>query len=278
MAGFNEAGTDGPVGAGATAIRRVIRRALVAGASGGIGGGLLTALLAREGIEQVYALQRSGRPSTSGERPEPLSTDAGALVWLDADLEDEASLMLAARRVDDDGGGLDLVVIATGLLHAPGIKPERRVEDLDPGILARALAVNAIGPLLLARHLLPLMRTGDNHGNPLLLALSARVGSLGDNRLGGWYAYRMGKAALNQGFRTLAAETRRRWPGVVISLYHPGTVVTRLSAPFSGGGQGPGHERFTPAEAAWHCLRVVDGLGPAEHGGFFAWDGQAIPW
>ncbi|WP_235889025.1 SDR family NAD(P)-dependent oxidoreductase [Glacieibacterium frigidum] len=211
-------------------------RAVVVGASGGIGGALVEALALRG---EVTGLTRA-----------------------DLDLTDPASITSAAARIDRP---LDLVIVATGSLGAP----EKALRDLDATRLADQFAVNAIGPALVAQAFLPKLRTDRRTG---FAVLSARVGSIADNRLGGWHAYRASKAALNQLVRTMAIEHARRCPlGVCVAL-HPGTVDTGLSAPFQRGVR----ELFTPAVAAGHLLTVLDGLQPADTGGFFAWDGSAI--
>jgi NAD(P)-dependent dehydrogenase (short-subunit alcohol dehydrogenase family) len=229
-------------------------RAMVVGASGAIGGALLRALQADPRCGQVTALSRSSET--------PL------------DLLDEASLAAAAARWRNDegsGGPLHLLVCATGILQVEGHLPEKRLADLDAASMGRALAVNAIGPALLIKHfheLLPLKERG------LLAVLSARVGSIGDNRLGGWYSYRASKAALNMLLRTAAVEVARKRPLAVLAALHPGTVRSGLSAPIIGSA-----EASTPEAAARHLLAVLDAL-PAEgaSGGFHAWDGTRIPW
>jgi NAD(P)-dependent dehydrogenase (short-subunit alcohol dehydrogenase family) len=214
--------------------------AVVIGASGGIGGALADAL-AEEGDTVV----RLSRP--------------------DLDLLDEATVAAAAKRV----GSPSLVVVATGLLHEEGRGPEKAIADLDPTWLARQYAVNAVGPALIAKHFLPVM---PKSGRCVFAVLSARVGSISDNRLGGWYGYRASKAALNQLVRTLAVEDKRRNDrGIVVAL-HPGTVDTRLSKPF----QSAGRDLFKPDRAAVQLLDVLDGLKPQDSGKLFAWDGAEI--
>jgi NAD(P)-dependent dehydrogenase (short-subunit alcohol dehydrogenase family) len=216
-------------------------RAVVIGASGGIGAALADAL-----AEEDAQVVRLSRP--------------------ELDLTDEATVAAAAARV----GTPDLVVVATGLLHRDGRGPEKSIRELDPAWLAEQYAVNAIGPAIVAKHFLPVMpRTGRS----VFAVLSARVGSIGDNRLGGWYGYRAAKAALNQLVRTLSIEDKRRNDrGIVVAL-HPGTVDTRLSQPFRQSGR----DLFRPDRAAVQLLDVIDGLKPADSGRHFAWDGAEIP-
>jgi NAD(P)-dependent dehydrogenase (short-subunit alcohol dehydrogenase family) len=214
--------------------------AVVVGASGGIGAALAEAL--KEEGETVHRLSRPA-----------------------IDLLDEATIATAAKRI----GSPSLVIVATGLLHEEERGPEKAIGDLDPAWLARQYAVNAIGPMLIAKHFLPVMPKG---GRSVFAVLSARVGSISDNRLGGWYGYRASKAALNQLVRTLAIEDKRRNDrGIVVAL-HPGTVDTRLSKPF----QSAGRDLFKPDRAAVQLLDVLDGLKPQDSGRIFAWDGAEI--
>jgi len=220
-------------------------RAVVIGASGGIGSALAAAL-ARGGTE-VHALSRA----------------------TGLDLGDEAGIAAAAARI---GAPVDLVVVATGRLHGEGVAPEKSWRELSAEALARSFAVNAVGPALVAKHFLPLL---PRRGRAGFAALSARVGSIGDNRLGGWYGYRASKAALNMLVKTLAIELARGRPDAFCVGLHPGTVDTALSAPFQRGVQP--EKLFAPADAADRLLVVLGGLGPADSGGCFAWDGRPIP-
>ena len=224
--------------------------AVVIGASGGIGAALVAAL-EDEGTP-VLAFARA----FAGERH--------------IDLVDEATIAAVAATVAK-GAAPELVMVATGLLHDGEHGPEKTVREIDPSWLARTYAVNAIGPALVAKHLLPLM---PRIGKSVFAAISARVGSISDNNLGGWYGYRASKAALNQLIRTLAIEDRRRNPrGVVVAL-HPGTVDTALSRPFHGNVQ-PGR-LFAPDRAAVQLLDVLDGLKPPDTGKLFDWEGKEV--
>ena len=231
--------------------------AVVVGASGGIGGALV-ATLAASGMS-VLALAR--RPPSPGTNIVP-----GAI-----DIEDETSIAAAVAAIP---GQLQprLIVVATGLLHDAHLQPEKSMRALDAAQLARSFAVNAIGPALLAKHMLPLL---PREGRGVFAVVSARVGSIGDNRLGGWYGYRASKAALNQIVRTLAVEAQRTRPEAIIVALHPGTVATDLSSPFRG--KVEAERLFTPTLAATHLLEVIANLSPADSGGFFAWDGSPIP-
>lgn len=214
--------------------------AVVIGASGGIGGALADAL-----EEEGETVLRLSRP--------------------DIDVTDEATIAAAAARA----GSPELVIVATGILHEDGHGPEKAPGDLDPAWLARQYAVNAIGPALVAKHFLPLMPRA---GRSIFAVLSARVGSISDNRLGGWHGYRASKAALNQLIRTLAIEDKRRNDrGIVVAL-HPGTVDTRLSRPYLQSGR----DIFAAGRAAVQLLDVIDGLAPKDSGRLFSWDGTEI--
>lgn len=224
-------------------------RAIVVGASGAIGGAIAEALRAAPGCAEVVALGRHTTPAL--------------------DLEDEASIAAAAAALRAQAP-FHLIVNATGALHVGSTPPEKRLADLDPATLARAFAVNAIGPALLLKHLAPLLPPKERG---LFGSLSARVGSIGDNRKGGWYSYRAAKAAQNMLLKTASIEIARSRPLAVIAALHPGTVRSRLSAPIIGDA-----EALAPADSAARLLAVLDWLGPAHSGGFFAYDGQPIEW
>ena len=182
--------------------------------------------------------------------------------------------MLAERAADlvaGTGTALRLVVDATGFLHGPDAMPEKSWRDLDPDRMARAFAVNAIGPALILKHFLPLLPYA---GQSVFATLSAKVGSIADNRLGGWYSYRSSKAALNQIVRTAAVELGRLRPDAICVALHPGTVDSPLSAPFAKDGL----TVRSPAGAAERLLDVIDGLTPADSGGFYNHSGEPLPW
>ena len=159
-----------------------------------------------------------------------------------------------------------------GILHEPDLQPEKSLEDCEPRSLQRLFEVNSVAPLMMAR---TVFAAQDRRQPFTFAALSAMVGSITDNRLGGWYGYRASKAAQNMLMKTLAIELKRRAPNVTCASLHPGTVDTDLSAPFASRSQ---HRRFTPTEAARHLLGVIDSLRPEESGRFFAWNRKEIPW
>jgi NAD(P)-dependent dehydrogenase (short-subunit alcohol dehydrogenase family) len=225
-------------------------KALVLGASGAIGAAVVAELKSRPSCQAVVVLSRSSHPGF--------------------DLCNEESLVQAAASVREQAP-FHVIFCATGVLQVDGRAPEKRLADIDPAQMARALAINAIGPALVIKHFSDLMPLRER---ALLAVLSARVGSIGDNHKGGWYSYRASKAALNMLLRTAAIEVARKRPLAVLSALHPGTVASALSAPIIGN-----TAASTPQLAAQHLLAVLDGL-PAEgaSGGFYAWDGSPIAW
>jgi NAD(P)-dependent dehydrogenase (short-subunit alcohol dehydrogenase family) len=231
----------------------------VIGASGGIGGAFCEALAANAAVKQLFAFSR--REATFPD---------GTTAWHAIDISDENSIKTAAASLRD--AELDLVLVLSGILHRDGaLRPERRLAELEPEALAAAFAINATGPALVAKHFLPKLR---RRKKTVFAALSARVGSISDNRLGGWASYRASKAALNQLVKTIAIEHGRQHPHSIVVTLHPGTVDTALSKPFTR--STPDDKLFSPQQSAAYLLRVIDELEPADNGGLFAWDGSRI--
>ncbi len=222
--------------------------AAIVGAGGGIGSALVQACR-DAGFARVATFSRHPGPDDFG-----------------LDLEHEPSIAQAAASLA--GATPRLVVVATGLLHAPGIKPEKTYRALDPDVLATLFRINTIGPALVAKHFLPALASP---GLAVFAVLSARVGSISDNRLGGWHGYRASKAALNMIVRNLAIEVARTRPDQVCVALHPGTVSTRLSAPFAP------RKLIPPLESARNLLAVLDGLTPDMSGRCLAFDGSEVP-
>jgi len=234
--------------------------AVVVGATGGLGSALQGELAGDPRYGHVLGLSRTPPPPTGGR-----------VVPGYIDVTDEASIEAAAAQAKALGT-VRLVIVATGMLHDDAARPERTWTELRPEALMKLFAVNAIGPALVARHFLPLL---PRNGRPVFASISARVGSIEDNRLGGWHSYRASKAALNMLLKTLSIELKRRNPAAVCVGLHPGTVDTALSKPFQGS-VAPG-KLFSPRQSAAHLLRVIDNLTPADSGAVFAWDGSRIP-
>ena len=237
--------------------------AVVIGANGGIGRALFDVLRLGQRYAHVVGISR--------QRPLDLIDDAGQ-TWIEADILEPSSLLVAARRVEALGTPT-CIIVATGALHGPGFGPEKSLRALNADSLVEVFAINAIGPALVGQHFLPAM---PRDRATVFAALSARVGSIAENATGGWYGYRAAKAALNMIIRTAAIEHARSHPLGVCVAVHPGTVTTPLSRPFVG--HTPPSRLFTPQVAAGHILLVLDGLGPQATGGFYAWDGAEIPW
>ena len=234
-------------------------RCAVFGASGGIGAALVRRLAARDDVAVVFAGSRRGAVPT-GAKITPFRFAA-----MDDSLADTVAAL---------GTPLDLVLVATGrLTRADGSGPEKALRQVSAAGLHELFADNAIVPALIASAVQPLL---PRDRRAVFAVLSARVGSIGDNRLGGWHAYRASKAALNMLCRTIAIEWARSHPQAVVAALHPGTVDTGLSAPFQ---RGVAPDRlFTPDVSAAALLDVIDRLQPADSGGFFAWDGAPIPY
>ena len=220
--------------------------AVVFGASGGIGSALYEELRKTQQFDEVI---RFSRPRL--------------------DLCDEASISEATATLPS--GHVRLAINATGFLHDTQQRPEKSLRNLNPAFLAHSFAVNAIGPALLLKYVVPLLPRA---GRSVIANISARVGSMGENQLGGWYGYRSSKAALNQFVRTASIELARTHPDAICVALHPGTVATKLSAPYIA----RNHATHTPAEAARNLLGVIANLKPMNTGGFFDWRGTAVPW
>lgn len=230
--------------------------AVVVGAQGGLGAKLCQRLSCDTRFMRVLGLSRRGADAIS------------------IDITQESSIAAAADRVVEQvqaGSPLRLVIDATGFLHGDGFEPEKSLRQLDAAHLAHAFAINAIGPALLMKHFLPLL---PRSGKAVFATLSAKVGSIGDNHLGGWYSYRASKAALNQLVRTASIELSRRQPQAICVALHPGTVATRLSDPFAKSGL----EVQTPEVAARRLLAVIDALTVRHNGEFFNHHGASLPW
>ncbi len=219
-------------------------RALVIGASGGIGAALVEGL-ASKGYA-VTGLSRSGDG---------------------LDVTDEASIARVLGALD---GAFETIFVATGALQIGNHGPEKALRGVDPAALAAQFALNAVGPVLILKHVFRLMPKG---APSRFGVLSARVGSIGDNALGGWYSYRTAKAALNQLIHTAAVEVARSHPQAVLALLHPGTVDTAFTAAYQ-----PAYQKLSPQAAATGLIAVLAGLTPAQSGGFYDWQGNPVPW
>ena len=232
----------------------------VIGSTGGIGSAFVRALAARANVERVFAASRSGA-----------NFDHPKVIPLTLDLEKETLIQKSALETSQYGP-LDAVLVTTGMLHENGISPEKSIRDLSGEKLERLYKINTIGPALVAKHFLPRLR---RDGPVLMAAVSARVGSISDNELGGWYSYRASKAALNMILKTISIEFSRRHKQSIVVGLHPGTVDSDLSKPFQR--NVAKKKLFTPEESVQYLLNVLDRLKPADSGYCFDWRGEIVP-
>ncbi len=223
-------------------------RALVLGASGSIGTAFHTLLSQERQCAQVVGLHRQSHPPIDFDHEESIATAAAHLAPL---------------------GKFHVIIAATGMLHSAHFMPEKRLADLNYAQLEHTFRTNTLGPAMVLRHFAPLL----DSQRSVLAVLSAKVGSIEDNRLGGWYSYRASKAALNMLLKTAAIEVKRSNPNAVLVALHPGTVSSRLSQPFRGAEIGR-----SPLDAAADMLRVIDGLALGDTGRFVSYSGQSLPW
>lgn len=229
----------------------------VIGASGAIGHAFCESLCQQDNVATVYACSRT-----------EFDVSHGKIVPLTIDIESEASIKTAVEYVKKP---LDLVIVASGILHQNALKPEKNIRELTRENFQTLFSINTIGPALIAKYFIPLL---NHQQRAVFAALSARVGSISDNRLGGWYAYRASKAALNMILKNLALELTRRHPQNIVIGLHPGTVDSRLSQPFSG--QVAKEKLFTPEYAVDCLLKVINQVQHEDSGKVFAWDGSVI--
>lgn len=235
-------------------------RAIIIGSSGGIGGAFIDALDASDQVTHIYALSRRVQSHPSSK-----------VTSLTFDFTDETSIEAATESLRGNGV-FDICIIATGLLQGEGIAPEKNMRAMSLDAFQKSFMINTFGPAVTAKYFLPLMR---RDRKAVFAALSARVGSISDNRIGGWYAYRASKAALNMILKTLSIEFGRRFKDTVIIGLHPGTVDTDLSKPFQG--NVPEGKLFTPEFSAAKMLKVIDQVTSCDSGSLFAWDGEKVP-
>lgn len=232
----------------------------IIGASGGLGAAFVSAF-ADDPTNTVYGFSRS--------KIESHFTNVSASY---IDFADEPSIQQAAEQ-SAQHGPLDSVIIATGMLHGSDLMPEKSLRDLSAENFQRIFMANTIGPALVAKHFFPKLRPKQRS---VFAALSARVGSIGDNRLGGWYAYRAAKAALNMLIKTASIEVARRQADAIVVGLHPGTVDTPLSQPFQQ--RVPSDKLFSTEYSANRLIAVLNGLSTDDSGKVFAWDGSEVPY
>ena len=242
--------------------------ALVVGASGGIGLALAQRLLQDPCIQRVYATYRNSDTAEG-----LLAINDVRLRTLQVDVTSDEDLQQLAKNIRANQDSPDFVINAAGILHEGALQPEKSLNQCNPESLGRIFQVNSIGPLMLARTMLPLMpKARPGH----FVVLSAMVGSIADNRLGGWYGYRASKAALNQFMKTLSVECHRSHPQLCVTSIHPGTTDSELSRPFQANVK-PG-KLYTSSQSADRILRVASAGQAQDSGRFVNWDGRQIPW
>jgi NAD(P)-dependent dehydrogenase (short-subunit alcohol dehydrogenase family) len=236
--------------------------AVIAGASGAIGQALLTQLLSRHNVQRVYVVQRS-----AAQFKDP------RVVVVQCDITNEDDLRAVGSRLKADAVSVNCLINATGFLHGNDIRPEKALSQLNAASLQANFGVNAFAPILLLQAVLPSI----SKQNPAwIVSLSARVGSIEDNGLGGWYSYRAAKAAQNQLFKTASIELKRSHPLATCLQLHPGTVDSGLSKPFQSAVKAD--KLFTPQQSAAYLLSVIANKSPADTGTFWDWNNTVIPW
>jgi NAD(P)-dependent dehydrogenase (short-subunit alcohol dehydrogenase family) len=245
--------------------------ALIVGASQGIGLGFVKKLLHDSRVSKVYAAYRN--PETATELLTLATENPTRLTCLVIDVIDEAQISEALQQIKSEVKVLHLVVNCVGVLHDGDFQPEKSLRHLNMENLTRYFQVNSIGGVLLAKHLLPLFKHQDNS---VFASISAKVASIGDNNLGGWYGYRASKTALNMFMRNVSLEYARSCPKNIVVTLHPGTTDTRLSRPFQA--NVPPEKLFSIERTVNQLLEVIEKLDKNDSGQFFSWDGSKLPW
>jgi NAD(P)-dependent dehydrogenase (short-subunit alcohol dehydrogenase family) len=245
--------------------------ALILGATQGIGLGFVNHLLQQPNISKVFATYRT--PDAASELLALGTAHPDRLICSALDITDEAQIAELISTIQTTTPTLNWVINCIGVLHEGTLQPEKSLAQINPERLMRYFQVNSIGAILLAKHLMPLLKHPERS---VFATISAKVGSIGDNSLGGWYGYRASKAALNMFMKTAAIEYGRKSPNTIIALLHPGTTNTRLSEPFQR--NVPPEKLFSTERTVAQLWTVLKQLEPANSGQFFAWDGSVLPW
>ncbi|MGV6807065.1 MAG: SDR family NAD(P)-dependent oxidoreductase [bacterium] len=238
--------------------------ALVIGASGGIGSALVDALLERRDVDTLIG--------TFYQSP-ILKRKDDRLSFQRVNMTDEAEVLSLLGDVASRHGRLDYLINTVGFLHEPSHMPEKEIQQIDSDFFLRNIQLNTLPTLLLAKYAKPLFKKAER---PVFASVTARLGSIEENNLGGWYSYRASKAAANMALKTLAVEWRRTLPKAVVAALHPGTTDTALSKPFQG--NVPAEKLFSARHASSLMLEVIDQLTPDQSGKFWSWDGSELPW
>ena len=240
--------------------------ALIVGASQGIGLEFVRQFLESDRVDRVYATYRN-------PQSELLTISDSRLRCLPLDITEEAQIATIVKEIQTETAALDYVINCVGVLHEGAMQPEKSLRQLNAEQLLHYFQVNSIGAVLLAKHVQPLLKHSDR---AILATISAKIGSIGDNYLGGWYGYRASKAALNMFMRTTAIEYKRTCPRAIVVTLHPGTTDTQLSRPFQR--NVPPEKLFSVERTVGQLLKVLDQLQEKDSGEFFSWDGSRLPW
>jgi NAD(P)-dependent dehydrogenase (short-subunit alcohol dehydrogenase family) len=240
------------------------KSALIVGASQGIGLEFASQMLDR--VNRVYATYRS--PDC-----DLFALDSPGLERLQLDLTNEAEIESTIAKIKSETSTLHYVINCVGVLHDAEMQPEKSLRHLNSEQLLKYFQINTVSAALLMKHVQPLLKHSDRS---VLATISAKVGSIGDNQIGGWYGYRASKAALNMLMRTAAIEYKRTCPNAILVTLHPGTTDTRLSKPFQR--SVPPEKLFSVDRTVKQLLAVIDQLERSNSGEFFSWEGTRLPW
>lgn len=243
---------------------------LVVGASQGIGLGFVKNLLEYPNINRIYGTYRNRESASSLTT---LENNCNKLHCLEMDITQESTIAEGIKTISQEVNKLHLVIYCVGILHEGDFQPEKSLRQINSENLLYYFQINSIGAILLAKHIMPLLRHKEGG---IFASISAKVGSIEDNRLGGWYGYRASKAALNMFIKTTSIEYGRRCPKTIVVALHPGTTNTRLSEPFQK--NVPPEKLFSVERTVSQLLTVMAGLDISNSGQFFSWDGSSLPW
>ena len=244
---------------------------LIVGANRGIGFGFVNKLLESNEYGKIYATYRDR--SSAWDLIALADKYPGKLICLSMDITEEQQIAQGIKVIAESTDKLHLVINCVGLLHEGTLQPEKSLRQLNSENLLRYFQVNSISSALLAKHLLPLFQ---HNSQSIFACISAKIGSIGDNKLGGWYGYRASKAALNMFMRTVAIEYGRKSPNTLVVTLHPGTTDTHLSKPFQR--NVPPEKLFSVERTVSQLLSVINNLNKEDSGQFFSWDGSRLPW
>lgn len=245
-----------------------LKPALIVGGGQGIGLGFVRQLLAKNDIDRVYATYRRVESAT-----ELLAITDPKLRCFQMDITDESQIAGVIQVMQTETKALHYVINCVGVLHEGEMQPEKSLRHINGEQLLRYFQVNSVGAMLLFKQVQPFLK---HNARSILATISAKVGSIGDNQIGGWYGYRASKAALNMFVRTTAIEYKRTCPQTILVSLHPGTTDTRLSLPFQR--NVPPEKLFSVDRTVAQLLTVMDGLDQSDSGEFFSWDGSRLPW